>query len=273
MYIGVRVVYLAMLLSTFLFIAYHLYQTCTRLFHVTTWWRHGVETLGTRHYWPFVLGIHRELVHIYPSKKTSDVSLWCFLYIVRLNNLLRNSRVVGDLRPLSAHVISLWYGERLSKSFQWYSSYGDVMQVLNTHPDNNWALKQDTADNQFPKIFYGNFLKHSTKTNFFNTNHWVESKGWMCSVMVGNIAFLRMMTSSNGNIFCVTGPFCGEFTRDRWIHLLKASDSELWCFLWSGPEQQRLSKQSKRQWFETPSRSLWLHCSGILPKYPAILLI
>ena len=46
-----------------------------------------------------------------------------------------------------------------------------------------------------------------------------------------------MMTSSNGNIFCVTGPLCGEFTGHRWIPLTKASDAELWCFLWSAPEQ------------------------------------
>ena len=35
-----------------------------------------------------------------------------------------------------------------------------------------------------------------------------------------------MMTSSNGNIFRVTGHLCGEFTRDRWIPRTKASDSE-----------------------------------------------
>ena len=46
-----------------------------------------------------------------------------------------------------------------------------------------------------------------------------------------------MMTSSNGNIFSVTGPLCGEFTGHRWIHLAKASDAGLWCFLWSSPEQ------------------------------------
>ena len=45
-----------------------------------------------------------------------------------------------------------------------------------------------------------------------------------------------MMTSSNGNIFRVTGPLCGEFTGLRWIPLTKASDAELWCFLWSMPE-------------------------------------
>ena len=41
------------------------------------------------------------------------------------------------------------------------------------------------------------------------------------------------MTSSNGNIFLVTGPLCGEFTGHRWIPLTKASDAERWCFLWS----------------------------------------
>ena len=44
------------------------------------------------------------------------------------------------------------------------------------------------------------------------------------------------MTSSNGNIFRVTGPLCGEFTGHRWIPLTKASDAELWCFVWSAHE-------------------------------------
>ena len=34
---------------------------------------------------------------------------------------------------------------------------------------------------------------------------------------------------TNGNIFRVTGPLCGEFTGDRWIPLTNASDAELWC--------------------------------------------
>ena len=44
---------------------------------------------------------------------------------------------------------------------------------------------------------------------------------------------ISMRTSSNGNIFRVTGPLCREFTGHRWIPLTKASDAELWCFLWS----------------------------------------
>ena len=47
----------------------------------------------------------------------------------------------------------------------------------------------------------------------------------------------HMKTSSNADIFCVTGPLWGEPTGHRWTLLTKASDAELWCFLWSAPEQ------------------------------------
>ena len=74
-------------------------------------------------------------------------------------------------------------------------------------------------------------------------NHWNK----MASILqaMSSAAFLEwkkimmltaflMMTSSNGNIFRVTGPLCGEFTGHRWIPHTKASDAELWCF-WSAP--------------------------------------
>ena len=47
---------------------------------------------------------------------------------------------------------------------------------------------------------------------------------------------ISMTTSSNGNIFRITGTLCQEFTGHRWISLTKASDVELLCFLWSVPE-------------------------------------
>ena len=46
-----------------------------------------------------------------------------------------------------------------------------------------------------------------------------------------------MAMSSNGTIFRVTGSLWGESTGHQWIPLTKASDMELWCFLWSTPEQ------------------------------------
>ena len=41
---------------------------------------------------------------------------------------------------------------------------------------------------------------------------------------------IPMMTSSDGNMFRVTGPLCGEFTGDGWIPLTKASDADILMF-------------------------------------------
>ena len=54
--------------------------------------------------------------------------------------------------------------------------------------------------------------------------------------MYVSLGYDNMMTSSNGNIFRVTGHLCGKFTGPRWISRTKASDAELWCFLWLTPE-------------------------------------
>ena len=43
-----------------------------------------------------------------------------------------------------------------------------------------------------------------------------------------------MLTSSNGNIFLVTGHLCGEFTSDRWLPRTKASDAVLkFSLIWA----------------------------------------
>ena len=74
-----------------------------------------------------------------------------------------------------------------------------------------------------------------------------------------------MMTSSNGNIFRVTGHLCGKFTGPRWISRTKASDAELWCFF-DLHLNKRLSKQPWGWWFETPEWSLWRHRNDIIDK-------
>ena len=69
------------------------------------------------------------------------------------------------------------------------------------------------------------------------------------------------MTSSNGNIFRVTGLLCEEFTGHRWIPRTKASDANFDIFFELRLNKQ-LSKQSWDWWFETPSCSLWHQCNG-----------
>ena len=48
--------------------------------------------------------------------------------------------------------------------------------------------------------------------------------------------YQHMMSSSNGNIFHVTGPLWGESTGHRRIPL-KSQCHRVWCFLWSALEQ------------------------------------
>ena len=69
------------------------------------------------------------------------------------------------------------------------------------------------------------------------------------------------MTSSNGNIFRVTGHLCEEFTGPRWIPSQKPVTRSLDVFFDLRPNK-RLSKQSWGWWFGTPSRSLWRHCNN-----------
>ena len=76
----------------------------------------------------------------------------------------------------------------------------------------------------------------------------------------GVVRGYHMMTSSNGNIFRVTGLLWGEFTGHRWIPTTKASNAELWCFF-GVRLNKRLSKQPRHRWFETPLCSLWHHCN------------
>ena len=72
-----------------------------------------------------------------------------------------------------------------------------------------------------------------------------------------------MMTSSNGNIFRATGALCGEFTGHWWIPPQRTVTRSFDVFFDVRLNKQ-LSKQSRRWWFETSSRSLWRHCNDRL---------
>ena len=72
---------------------------------------------------------------------------------------------------------------------------------------------------------------------------------------------ISMMTSSNGNIFRVTGPLCGEFTGLGEFPTQRPVTSSFDVFF-----DLRLNKRlSKQPWgwrFETPSWPLWRHCNA-----------
>ena len=71
---------------------------------------------------------------------------------------------------------------------------------------------------------------------------------------------LSMMTSSNGNIFRVTGHLCGEFTGPGEFPAQRPVARTFAVFF-----DLRLNKPMIKQWwgwwFETLSRPLWRHCN------------
>ena len=67
------------------------------------------------------------------------------------------------------------------------------------------------------------------------------------------------MTSSNGNIFRVTGPLCGEFTGPGEFPTQRAVTRNFDVFF-DLRLNKRLSKQPRGWWFETPSWSFWRQC-------------
>ena len=70
-----------------------------------------------------------------------------------------------------------------------------------------------------------------------------------------------MMTSSNGNIFRVTGPLCGEFTGPGEFPTQRPVTRSFDVFF-DLHLNKRLSKQPWGWWFETLSWSLWRQCNG-----------
>ena len=70
-----------------------------------------------------------------------------------------------------------------------------------------------------------------------------------------------MMTSSNGNIFRVTGPLCGEFTAPGEFPTQRPVTRSIDVFF-DMRLNKRLCKQPWGWWFETPpSWSLWRQCN------------
>ena len=103
-------------------------------------------------------------------------------------------------------------------------------------------------------------LPHSTQTAI---PQWmVSTSPWKLRRAARNLVSTpSLMTSSNGNIFRVTGLLYGEFTGDRWIPTQRPVTRSFNVFFDLHLKQQ-LSKQRRRRWFETPSLSLWRHCNA-----------
>ena len=96
-------------------------------------------------------------------------------------------------------------------------------------------------------------------------NSQTNSRTWFICPHVSSAVHgpvLGMMTSSNGNIFRVTGPLCGEFTGPGEFPTQRPVTRSFDVFF-----DLRLNKWLDKQpwgwWFETLSWSLWRQCNGL----------
>ena len=72
----------------------------------------------------------------------------------------------------------------------------------------------------------------------------------------------NIMTSSNGNIFRVTGHSCGESMLTGDFPSQRPVTRSFDVFFDLRPNN-RLSKHWRRLWFETPAPLLWRHCNDM----------
>ena len=125
-----------------------------------------------------------------------------------------------------------------------------------------WFVHKANAAGAFI-VHQGNIVEHFGSYIKWNGVH---SRCW-CAYVINHFPCesinIFMMSSLNGNIFHVTVPFTSEFLSQRPV--TQGFDV---CF--DLCPSKRLSKQSRRRWFGTPSRSLWRHCDvKYLPMTPS----
>ena len=164
-----------------------------------------------------------------------------------------NNREAGDLRRHRPHydVIVMFIGSFCGPRLQLHVSHDDVMtrflyywhSVRGIHwspvnyPHKRLQCFIGTPNKLFNKQSWCSC--HRNVVNLCNKDHPLSAIGQQVThkrprnISLSLNWLSLMMTSSNRNIFRVIGLLCGEITGHRWIPLTKASNAELWGFLWS----------------------------------------
>ena len=199
------------------------WDRCT---YQNAWWRHQMETFSA------LLAIcagnsPRKFPEQRPVTRNFDVSICS-----RINGRV-NDGEAGDLRRLLAH-----YDVTVMVCLISVGATVKCRPMWSISPYPSGLLNSEWEIVRLPKCQWSNL-------------EWYRSPDWHRS---------NMMTWSNWNIFRVTGPLWLESTDHRWIPLTKFNDTEMWCFF-DLRLDKRLSKQSRRRWFETPWHPLWRLCT------------
>ena len=115
---------------------------------------------------------------------------------------------------------------------------------------------QQFRDNWFKTQGYFIIKQNEKKTFYLVQFIWKQTRIQLLHRVYAS--HYLMMTSSNGNIFRVTGPLCGEFTGPGEFPTQRPVTRSFDVFF-DLRLNKRLSKHSWGWWFETLSWSLWRH--------------
>ena len=103
------------------------------------------------------------------------------------------------------------------------------------------------------------WLDTKEAANHYLSHWWPSLRPNICQIKTQWVKLI-MMTSSNGSVLLAlcegNSPVIGEFPSQRPVTRSADVFFDL-CV------NKRLSKHSRRWWFETPSHSLWRHCNVI----------
>ena len=150
--------------------------------------------------------------------------------------------------------------------------YGITTAYICHYNDVTWALSRhkSTATLLFVQLcFYSLTAKKTPKLRATDLLYgYSPVTSWLSKQRISDVYNVTtswrphvMMTSLNWNMFRVTGSFCGnslvtgEFPSQRPV-------TRSFDVFFDLRLNKRLGKQSRRWWFETPSRSLWRPCNA-----------
>ena len=159
-----------------------------------------------------------------------------FFFICARTNDLANNCDAGDLRRHRGH-----YHVTVMKMHQKIISFHEIWFIV---AKSSWNGRNSGA------------VHHSYITSLSQ----LDGKQYYVYWHRTRVIAVYMMTSSNGNIFRVTGPLCGEFTGPGEFPAQRPVTRSFDVFF-DLCLNKRLSKQWWGWWFVTLSWSLWRQCN------------
>ena len=203
----------------------------------------------------------------YMSQKLWDVITYLWPHVKYIVLVKRHLWVIIRNWVGTWSCVDWWYSWRIQVNtvmkITWRSAFKYTSERLKYKLKVHWANIGCTCSTMLAMNADASIIPQWYTDHDYHPYSMTRVYGFRYPQHTGRKSNIAMVTSSNGNIFRVTGHLCGEFTGRRWIPRTKTSDAELWCFF-----HLRLNKRSSKQswgwWFETLSRPLWRHSNAII---------